>query len=109
MLGLWLLGLLTVECLVAKRVDPLCWSVAQARNAVRRAMRATLRRNRRCLLLRDLAAAVKDKYKRHGEKSARDYPRKKREKPPGPPKIQSASMKERLRAKQLKQKLPLAA
>jgi hypothetical protein len=109
MLGLWLLGLLTVERLTAKRVDPLCWSVAQARNAVRRAMRATLRRNRRGRLLHDLAAAAKDKYKRQGEKSARDYPRKKREKPPGPPKIQSASTKERLRAKQLKEKLPLAA
>ena len=109
MLGLWLLGLLTVERLLAKRVDPLCWSVAQARNAVRRAMRATLHHNRRGRLFYDLAAATKDKYQRHGEKTARDYPRKKREKPPGPPKIQSASMKERLRAKQLKQKLPLAA
>jgi len=110
MLGLWLLGLLTVERLTSKRVDPLCWSVAMARNAVRRAMRASVSRNRRGRrLLHDLAAATKDKYARHGEKPARDYPRKKREKPPGPPIIQSASTKQRLQAKQLKQKLPLAA
>jgi hypothetical protein len=109
MLGLWLLGLLTVERLTSKRLDPLCWSVAMARNAVRRAMRATLRRNRSGRLLSDLAAATKDQYVRKGEKATRDYPRKKREKPPGPPKIQSATMKECLQAKQLKQKLPLAA
>jgi len=109
MLGLWLLGLLTVDRLTSKQVDPLCWSVAMARNAVRRAMRATLRRNRSGRLSKDLESATKDKYLRKGEKASRDYPRKKREKPPGPPKIQSASMKERLRAKQLKQKLPLAA
>jgi hypothetical protein len=60
-------------------------------------------------LLHELAAATKDSYERYGKKAARDYPRKKRENPPGPPKIQSASTKERLRAKQLKEKFPLAA
>jgi hypothetical protein len=109
MLDLWLLGLLTVDRLLAQQVDPLYWSVAMARNAVRNAMRATLCRNRRVRLLKDLAAATKDKFARKGEKAARDYPRKKREKPPGPPKIQSASLKECLEAKQLKQTLPFAA
>jgi hypothetical protein len=109
MLGLWLLGLLTVERLTAKGVDPLCWSVAMARNAVRRAMRATICRSRSCRLFRALGMATKDAYQRRGPKAARDYPRKKREKPPGPPKIQSASPKEVQAAKQLRENNSIAA
>lgn len=109
MLGLWLLGLLTLERLTVKGVDPLCWSVAMARNVVRRAMHATIRRTRSRRLLCDLATATKDAYQRRGPKAARDYPRKKREKPPGPPKIQSASSQEIQRAKRLQTKTRLAA
>ena len=105
MLGLWLLGLLTVTRIVAKKLDPLSWSVALARNAVRRAMRAGIRGGEGRRLFRDLALAVKDGYQRRGPKAARDYPRKKREKPPGPPKIQSASPKEVQTAKQLREKI----
>jgi hypothetical protein len=108
MLGLWLLSLLTVTRIVARKLDPLSWSVALARNAVRRAMRASLRGGQG-RLLRDLAAAVKDAYPRRGSKAARDYPRKKREKPPGPPKIKPASGKEIQQAKQLQAKIRLAA
>ena len=108
MLGLWLLSLLTVTGIVAKGLDPLSWSVALARNAVRRAMRVSLR-GRGGRLLRDLEAAVKDRYVRRGPKAARDYPRKKREKPPGPPKIQSASPKEIQTAKRLREKISTAA
>jgi hypothetical protein len=110
MLGLWLLGLLTVTRIVAKNLDPLSWSVALARNAVRRAMRTSIRGEAgRCSLFCDLADAIKDQYKRRGPKAARDYPRKKREKPPGPPKIQSASLKEVQTAKQLREKIGIAA
>jgi hypothetical protein len=109
MLGLWLLGLLTIQRFTAQGVDPLCWSVAMARNVVRRAMHATLRRTRSRRLLHELATATKDAYQRCGPKAARDYPRKKREKPPGPPKIQSASPKEVQRAEQLQTKIRLAA
>jgi len=109
MLGLWLLGLLTVTQLVAKKLDPLGWSVALARNAVRRAMRAAVRRTPRRQLLHDLTSATKDGYKRGDPKAARDYPRKKREKPPGPPKIQSASPREVQLATQLREKIRIAA
>jgi hypothetical protein len=109
MLGLWLLGLLTVKQLVAKRLDPLGWSVALARNAVRRSLRLTLRRSASSGLIRDLASSVKDRYKRSGPKAARDYPRKKREKPPGPPRIQSASPKEVQLATQLQEQIRNAA
>jgi len=109
MLGLWLLGLLTVTRIVAKKMDPLSWSVALARNAVRRAMRGTIRGGPCGRLFRDLAAAFKDGYQRRGPKAARNYPRKKREKPPGPPKIQSASPKEVQTAKQLRERIRIAA
>lgn len=109
MLGLWLLGLLSVSRIVAKKMDPLSWSVASARDAVRRAMRGTIRGGHCRRLFHDLAAAVKDGYKRRGPKAARDYPRKKREKPPGPPDIQSASPKEVQTAKQLREKIRIAA
>ena len=109
MLGLWLLGLLTATRIVARKLDPLSWSVALARNAVRRAMRATLGHPSRRRLSRDLASATKDEYKRGGPRAARDYPRKKREKPPGPPKIQSASPKEVQLATQLQEKIRIAA
>jgi len=109
MLGLWLLGLMTVRQIVAKRLDPLSWSVALARNTVRCAMRGSKRGDEGRRLFRDLAASVKDEYARRGPKAARNYPRKKREKPPGPPKIQSASSKEVQTAKQLRDKISIAA
>jgi hypothetical protein len=46
-----------------------------------------------------LAAARKDGDHRAGSKAARDYPRKKREKPPGPPKIKEATAAEVKRAR----------
>jgi hypothetical protein len=114
-LGLWLLGLLTVKRLASRGVDPLHWSAAKARDAVRQAMRAPLARGRRGHCRRSnnldqaLAFASKDCYPRHGKKAARNYPRKKRERPPGPPKIKQATPQQRRIAKQLKQKLNPAA
>ena len=109
MLGPWLLGLPTVSRIAAKKQAPLSWSVALARNAVRRAIRVGICGGQGGRLFRDLASAVKDAYKRRGPKAARDYPRKKHEKPPGPPEIQSASPKEIQRAKRLREKISTAA
>ena len=115
MLGLWLLGMLTVRRLALRGVDPLRWSVARARNAVRRAMRAPLRNpplshSRRSNSLDQLLRlAWRDCYPRRSSKTARNYPRKKRERPPGPPKIKKATTLERRLAKQLKQKIADAA
>jgi len=102
MLGLWLLGLLTVSQVVANGGEPLRWSVAQARDAVRQALRnEPPRRTRRRRLVALLAAAVHDAYRRTRPKAARNYPRKKRERPPGPPKIRAASRLEIQRAARL--------
>lgn len=114
-LGLWLLGMLAGKRLAARGVDPLHWSAAKARDAVRQAMRAPLAGPRRGLcrqfnnLNHALAHAWRDHYQRRCQKAARRYPRKKRERPPGPPKIKQATPHQRRIAKQLKQKLNSAA
>jgi len=115
MWGLWLLGLLSARRLIARRVDPLEWSVAKARDAVRRAMRAPRtarhpgRRRSPHSLDHALAYARRDRYVRRGPKAARNYPRKKQERPPGPPKLQTATQHQIRVANRLKQKLTLAA
>jgi hypothetical protein len=99
-LGLWLLGLMTASAILARGGDPLAWSAAKARDRVRRSMRRAL--SRRCLdrgLAYDLGRATKDGYVRRGGKKARDWPHKKKEKPPGDPKIQLPTA-EQLRAMQ---------
>lgn len=101
LLGLWLLGLMTVSRLIGARVDPLRFSVARARDAVRRALRGRGARRGPRSLDGALRAAAKEGYLRRGSKAARDYPRKKRQKPPGPPKIQSATPAEVKRARRL--------
>jgi Transposase DDE domain len=114
MLGLWLLGMLTVKRLARRGIDPLRWSVAKARNAVRRTMRAPLAGPRsHCPRSNNLdhvlGLAWRDCYPRRCAKAARNYPRKKRERPPGPPKIKKANPHQRRIAKRLKQKLANAA
>jgi hypothetical protein len=101
LLGLWLLGLMTVLQLVGAGVDPLAMSVAGAREAVRGALRDRRPRRGPRSLEAALRGALRDRYVRHGSKAARNYPRKKREKPPGPPKIQSATEAEVKRARKL--------
>ena len=95
------MGLMTAWRLVSAGIDPLELSVARARDAVRQALRD--RRSRRGAQSLDAAlqAAVKDGYVRHRGKAARNYPRKKRETPPGPPKIKSATEAEVKRARKL--------
>jgi hypothetical protein len=101
LLGLWLLGLMTVLRLVGAGVDPLAMAVAGARDAVRYALRDRRARRGPRSLAAALRAAVTDSHVRHGSKAARNYPRKKREKPPGPPRIKSATEAEVKRARKL--------
>jgi hypothetical protein len=101
LLASWLLGLMTVSRLVSAGIDPLAFSVAKARDAVRGALRDTPPRRGPRSLDAAFRAATKDGYQRHGTKAARNYPRKKREKPPGPPKIKSAKAAEIKRAQRL--------
>jgi Transposase DDE domain len=105
LLGLWLLGLMTVAPILARGGDPLRWSAAKARNRVRRSMRRTLsRRHQDRSLSRDLGSCTKDSYLRTGSKKARNWPHKKTELPPGEPKIQSATAKQLRAVQRLKEK-----
>jgi hypothetical protein len=105
MIGLWLMGLLSLQPIIAAGRDPLAWSVAKSRDCLRSALRAALKGKLARLPLRSqLSCAVKDQYVRMRPKKARDWPHKKREQPPGPPKIRPANAKEVQRAQRLKAK-----
>jgi len=102
MLGLWLLGLLSISRILATRGNPKAWSVARARDIVRQALRNEhLRRCPRQSLADALAQALVDNYRRTSDKTARNYPRKKKAKPPGPPKLRTARPAEIKRASRL--------
>lgn len=103
--GMWLLGLMSVAGILARGGEPLSWSAALARNRVRRSMRSALtsRRLDRALA-HDLARTTKDTYYRLGSKKARDWPHKKKEKPPGNPIIQMANAEQRRAMQRLKLK-----
>ncbi len=103
LVGLQLLGLLSVEQIIHRGKDPLSWSVAASLRVVRLAMRDGRSRGlRRGGLLRALSLAVKDHYTRTSSKKARDWPHKKREKPPGTPKLRKANKTEVTKAKEIK-------
>ena len=96
------MGVLSVERIIAADRDPMAWSVAASRDLLRRVLRgiSSDRRPRVRLGVR-LAQAVKDGYMRTRPKKARDWPHKKREHPPGPPKIRLATAEEVQRSKRL--------
>jgi Transposase DDE domain len=107
--GIWLLGLMSVKSILARGHDPLSWSVALARSRVRKSMRLALTSRRcRCSLSDQLAQARKDNYERTSSKKARDWPHKKKEKPPGNPKIALANS-EQIRAAEVLREKRLAA
>jgi hypothetical protein len=72
-------------------------SVASALKVIRRAIEAV----RWCGCCRQfwvlLRSAVKDQYRRHSSKRARDWPHKKKESPPGPPRLRRLSRREKTR------------
>lgn len=99
LLGLMLLGLISVWSIVQAGGDPLRWSVASALRTVRQG----LRQPQRVLAWFDrLSKATKDPYVRRG-KTKRHWPRKKHaDPPPGPPRQREASAHEIALARQLK-------
>jgi DDE family transposase len=99
-LGVWLLGVMSVAGIIAGGGDPLRWSVARARQRVRRAMRRVGKARRRGPSLREQwGRATQDDYRRPGSKKARNWPHKKKERPPGEPEIEGATPEQVRRAK----------
>ena len=97
-MGLLLLGLVSVKAIDSRGKDPLCWSLASALRVVRRAMQ---RPPAYRTLVRHLADAIKDTYARHRSKKARNWAHKKNDPPPGEPKLRIANEKEVRQAQQL--------
>jgi hypothetical protein len=97
--GLWVLSLLGAQAIASGGKNPRSLSVALALRAVRQAMAG--RADRRSNLRSRLGAATKDTYVRKSSKSARDWPHKKKERPPNPPKIRQAKPKQIQSAKEL--------
>jgi len=86
LLGMWLLELLTALRVSRAGHEPRSISPALARNAIRRVMRQqSPLPGRRCSLKTVLANCRLDTYQRKHAKASRNYPRKKRHQPPGPP------------------------
>ena len=102
MAGFWMLGLLAVSRLIETGQDPRQASVAAALRAVREAMRPGGKRRRSLACL--LAEALKDGYKRRGSKKARNYPHKRRQKPPGLPRARKATAAEVRLAKRVRER-----
>ena len=97
-LGLWLLTLLGVRAIAAKGHAALRLSVAATLSAVRAAMHRAA--NARALGTR-LARAVRDTYPRHGPKAAWRWAHKKRQSPPGQPRLTTATPPQVAQAKAL--------
>lgn len=103
MIGLWMLGLLTVERMVRCRVSPTCWSVAGSLRVVRRVMSG--RGSRQATRgLWALSRAIKDRYIRQHPKTSRDWPAKKTLSPPDRPRLRTANRQEKQQAQRLKDK-----
>jgi len=94
MVGLWMLGLMTLESMNPRRRLSERWSAAGSISCVRLAMRNARRPRRRGGLRRELSRAVQDGYVRTRPKKARHYPRKKTERPAGRPKMRMATRAE---------------
>lgn len=102
MIGLLLLGLMSVTGIIARGKDPLSWSVAAALKAVRRAIGRPTQMV--ASLIHELGICVKDNYQRKHPKTTRKWARKKTESPPGHPAIRRATRTERRKAQALRPK-----
>jgi len=107
MIGLQLLGLMSVEAIIRAKRDPLSWSVAMSLRAVRNSMRNRKPAESRNFFVA-LSHCVKDGYTRRGSKKARNWPHKKKESPPGSPKIRNANETELAVMKEISKLKPAA-
>lgn len=101
MVGLQLLGMLSVEQIIKTGRDPIRWSAAESLRAVRQVIKRGQPNHHRSLF-RALAVAMIDSYVRKRCKKARDWPHQKTRRPPGQPHCRKATEWETLRAKELR-------
>ncbi len=108
MIGLQLLGLLSVTEIIRVKHDPLSWSVAMSLRAVRNSMQNRQPSAPHRDLLIAFSKCVKDRYTRKSSKKARNWPHKKKESPPGCPKIRNANKTELALIKEISKIKPAA-
>lgn len=101
LLSIWLLGLLSVRELRAAGLPPADWSPAASRNVIRDTLRRGDPSRGGTRLAVRLRGCVKDGYTRKGKKTTRELPRKKKQRPPGPPKMRPPRLEEVQRAQRL--------
>lgn len=95
LVGLWRLGLLNVKMLIVCGHHPHQASCAGALRVMRQAVRQAIGPVRNILtLLGKLGEAIKDQAPRRSTTSSCQWPRKKRETPPGVPNIRLATDEE---------------
>ena len=93
-----MLGYLSVAAVMAAGKDPMSFSVALALARLRKAAQRTARTVGD--LNAQLATALKDSYIRKCPKHSRNWPRRKRCKPPGRPRLRAATKAEVKTAKE---------
>jgi hypothetical protein len=94
LIGLWMLGMMSLEATPPSRRAARRWSVAGTLRVVRQAVQQPCHQRHGGPLRKKLRAAVIDSYHRLRAKKARHWPHKKTEKPPGQPNIRTATRKE---------------
>ncbi|MCR9293941.1 MAG: transposase [bacterium] len=109
LLGLWCMGLYALKELLKAGKEPKQLSFAKLIRAFRRTIRDYLhpRTAGKCLLSL-LRSSLKDDYCRE-DKTSREYPQKKKEKPPGKPKICLATSAQQQLALKIKAKIGFTA
>lgn len=108
MVGLWVLGLMTLEAMRRDGHRLNAWSVAGSLRVVREAMDKGHRTHRQGGLRESLGQCVKDEYRRTSCKKARHAKNKKTERPAGAPKIRMAQHAEVLLAQQVGERIRAA-
>lgn len=91
LVGLWILGLMSLEAMQADGYRLNAWSLAGSLRVVRQAMDRGHKSHRQGGLRQSLGQCLKDEYRRGSSKKARHPKNKKTERPPGAPKIRMAT------------------
>lgn len=108
MVGLWVLGLMSLEAMQRDGHRLNAWSVVGSLRVVRQAMDKGHRSHRQGGLVESLSECVKDEYRRTSCKKARHAKNKKTQRPAGAPKIRMAQCAEVLLAQQLGERIHAA-
>ena len=102
MVGLQLMGMMSVREMIARDEDPLEWSVAGTQEMIQKTMKGEFKhRITEGGWKKRLAAQTKDRYIRLHDKAPNEWPRRKESRPPRPPKITAATPAEVQRAQKL--------